>query len=258
MIKNKVWFNFFLALICFFAFTVSLFGTYFMLTTSGNVFAQTVGNCSDLPEVQIDTTPPFGDSINPNIPPGFAISGVWIKGGNTCFGPFITDGIFEDDIDGEEACFEVAGIGTTSISVTKTGNGETETCADIAQIEVIWEDDSPPVSPSATPAVTISITPTITQTANVTPNPENELGLTPIPEATPSADTQNPTNTPGPTGSVLGSQTEATPTITTLQGQVLGATTLPETASNKAEVLFILGFAVVSLLAYFLTSGVAL
>ncbi len=90
------------------------------------------------------------------------VTGVCIKAGNTALHEFLTA-----DPDGPIlGCYTIVGIGTSSVTVTRTG--DPQGCSGISHIDVI-EGDAP--TPTATPTATATppagATPTATPTAEV-------------------------------------------------------------------------------------------
>lgn len=178
---------------------------------------------------------------------------------------------------GSNGCYEVSGLGSTSVTVWKVGSGSD--CKNISHVEFYAQGASltPTIGPTFTPTPTRhcpcgSPTPTVTETPTptetpvptptatpeVTPTPGEELSPTPTPgggeEATPTPTTKptpTPTNTPstgggdGESGGDGGggeSQPSSSPAIG--GGEVLGAETLAATgtfAGNLANSLMAIG-----------------
>lgn len=101
--------------------------------------------------------------------------------------------------DGDNGCYQVTGIGTTTVTVTKIGSGPE--CKDISHVEFYADN-----GPTATPTVTLTATPTLTQTPTPTVSPTPGDG-----GPTPTDQPGNPTNTPTPT-EVTPSSLTPTPT----------------------------------------------
>jgi len=92
------------------------------------------GNCLD-PQAGKDESGPFVGTADP----GYVISAVAIKTGlGGCLNsPYTTDGTYEPDTGGPNACYQIVGIGTSSVTVTKVGQGAGAVCQDISHIE--WQ-----------------------------------------------------------------------------------------------------------------------
>lgn len=129
-------------------------------------------------------------------PTGENVTGVCIKSGEVAF-----DGLKHSRLITQngafDACFSIAGIGTSTVSVTESGSSG---CKDISHIDVI-------VGEKPTPTPTMSPTPTLTPTLTSTPTPTGTPTQTPTPTGTPSATptvtltpTAGATPTPTPTG----------------------------------------------------------
>ena len=184
------------------------------------------------------------------------VSGVCIKSGSGMFGDSHSESL--DNGLYEAGCYEVAGVGTSTVTVKKLLSGSS--CKDISHLDVytrVVEQELTPTptdveQPTPTPTdVEQEPTPTPTdveQEPTPTPTPTDiereptptviDKNVTPTPTNTPTP-TATPTNTPTPTptGSVLAA--EATPTNTPtptddpVDPDVLGAATeLPETSAG--------------------------
>lgn len=123
------------------------------------------------------------------------VTGVCIKSGANMWGGDHSP-LFTSDAENILACYSVGGIGTSSVTVLRTGP-PSSTCQAISHIDVIVETPTP--------------TPTLTATATPTPTP------TPI-----------PTSTPTPPAA-------SSPTATAVLGEVQGPTTLPATGGTPTD-----------------------
>ena len=227
--------------IIFLALVLSLFTVGFK-----GVAAQSQGNCNQNADLK-DESNPFSITA----PEGKVITSLTIKTGQAgCLGPYTSNGTYEDDLNGPNACYLVSGIGTQIGSAERVGDGEGSTCQEISHIEVEWGD---PQEPTPTPT---DVQPTPTE-AEPTPTEA---------EPTPTEGEPTPTNTPGPTdtptptptGQVAGTSTSNDPGDPSdpgdpgdpgVQGQVLGASTLAATGV-KTEILYSLGLFLIGIALY--------
>jgi sortase (surface protein transpeptidase) len=163
---------------------------------------------------------------------------------------------------GNNGCYAVTGLGTTNVSVTKIGSGNT--CKDISHVEFYADPGTTPtqtptpvvtptptpttlVTPTPTPTIVVSPTPTptraVTPTITPTPTPTTEVTVTPTPAVTPTPTvtvqvTPTPTSVPGATPTpteVVTPTSTPNPTSTPAPiggGQILGASTLAATGSD--------------------------
>jgi hypothetical protein len=168
------------------------------------VNAQGQGNC-DTGWVEKDEQAPFaynGQDI---------ITSVYVKSGQGCF--LLT---MNNPSDG---CYQAAGLGTNSVSVTQIGTPGPE-CQVISHVEYYADQ----VDPSPTPTDTATNTATSTNTATNTATPTETATIvvtdpvvtltptdTPVPTATDPAPTQTPTDLP-PTNTPTQPVTAASPT----------------------------------------------
>lgn len=176
---------------------------------------------------------------------GQIITGVCVKAGSDNqgfghFGPFNQNGLYQDN------CYQISGLGTSTVTVVRIGSGPT--CKGISHLDVytgttptptptpeITPTPTPPTRPTPTPTPEISPSPTPnmipTPTPEVTPTPE--ITPTPTPETTPTPNTTpgpTPTPTPGAGGSNNNNQSNNSSNQN--NGEVLGATTLAGTGAN--------------------------
>lgn len=126
------------------------------------VLAQGLGNCGAY-DVKIEH-PPFSYTGN--------VSSVTIKAGsqnqeNACF-------TFTQD--GDNGCYQVVGLHSGQLTVTKIGGGNE--CKDISHVELLLTLPSP--TPSITP--TPDVTPTATPGASISPIPSVIPSIVPTPE----------------------------------------------------------------------------
>ena len=242
---------------------VSLLASFYqlMLSPKTAVFAVT-GNCLGVPDNQKDETSPYSLTA----PAGYEITEVAIKSGPDCLGSYTADGTYEPDVNGPNACYQIEGIGSQTVTVEKVGQSQAQTCQNISHIEVDWSliqspTPTPTDVPSATPSPTDvpSPTPTDTQTQN---SPTPTVTVTPTPSVLGSSDEDACTNIDGIQSTIphrwfqngLGSKecrqfqygepedpgTSGQVLRTSTQGQVLGASTLASTG-NAENMLFVLG-----------------
>lgn len=175
------------------------------------------GDCSS-PTATVDGN---DDTLSYNASSGQTITGVCIKSGSNMFGGNEHSGVLGNGT--VESCYTVSGVGTGSVTVTRTGT-PSDSCQGLSHIDVITSSESP--SPSPTPTATPTESPTPTPTATPTATP------TETPTPTPAAAGAAATSTPTP--AVLGAAAESTPTPTpTPAGAVLGVSAeLPETGAQ--------------------------
>ncbi len=151
--------------------------------------------------------------------------------------------------DGENGCYEVEGLGTTSVTVTKIGDGPD--CKDISHASFYADSEEEP-TPTPTPTPTPEPTPTPTPTPEPTPTPTPEESdetsdptPTPTPEPTPTptpTPTQSSGNDGGTSNSSSTSSSNSTPSASpTPGGDVLGATTYAETGTAAETIISLIG-----------------
>lgn len=191
------------------------------------------GDCEDAQAQSIEGTQ---DLVTFNAPAGNTITQVCLKAGTPHF-------IFTSNT--SDGCYTVTGIGTESVTVTRTGTPSPE-CQEISHIDVYYEPATTP-TPTLTPTPTITATPTPTDTPtpteSPTPTPTISPAITPPPTSSPTpiaTATPTPTTgptatlTPTPTGVVLGAAATSTPTPT-VTPSVLGVSAqrqMPETGNS--------------------------
>lgn len=147
------------------------------------------------------------------------IGSVGIKAGNECF----------EYADSGDECYQVIGIGTIAVSVSKIGTGVGQYCQDISHVvfypqEGVSTSTPTPACHTPTPTNTPTPTPTNTPVPNPTNTPTPFLTNTPVPTNTPTptcipwptctptlTNTPTPINTPTPTSTPV---PEITPTFT--------------------------------------------
>lgn len=112
--------------------------------------AQGQGNCLGGGATKIDNP---GDTTTITAPGGQVITQVAIKAGTPCF-------IF--NADGTQGCYTVSGIGTSTVTVTRSGSGPT--CKEISHIEYVT-GTAPPPPPPPPPTTTTTTTTTTTAAA---------------------------------------------------------------------------------------------
>lgn len=96
---------------------------------------------------------------------GDTVSGVCIKAGNDMFGDGHSDQLSNGTY--ESGCYHVAGVGTSSVTVSKLLTGDT--CKDISHLDIYLNDGQG--EPTNTPTSQPSTTPTVTTSATYTPTP---------------------------------------------------------------------------------------
>jgi hypothetical protein len=114
-------------------FLVAFFGGGIL--SSSPALAQGAGNCLD----GANKVENPGDTETLTAPAGQVITTVAIKAGNPCI-TFTTDGTM--------GCYTVEGIGTPSVTVTRSGSGPT--CKEISHIEFITSTAPPPPTTTTT------------------------------------------------------------------------------------------------------------
>ena len=120
---------------------------------------------------------------------------------------------------GSNGCYEVSGLGTTSVTVTKVGSGNE--CKDISYVAFYAcasvTPTPTPTIPVVSPTPTPTPTPTTTETPTLTPTPtqtQTQTQITPTVTVTPTPTTSvDSTSTPTPTVTPTGTDT-VTPTLT--------------------------------------------
>ena len=133
-----------------------------------------LGNCAPEGSVVVKDEAP-GD-VNEFTSTSGVITAVYIKAGTPCY-EFLADQTI--------GCYTVTGIGTETVTVTRSGSGPD--CKEISHIEYVIGAPTPTPTPEPTPTPT----PTPEPTPTPTPTPEPTPTPTPTPEPTPS-----PTPTP--------------------------------------------------------------
>jgi hypothetical protein len=232
-----------------------------------NYFAVKAGNfevSADQPEGTIhcdgadfvSISPQSGDSATYTAPVGGIVDLVCVKRGNT-HTPYFSD-------QNPGGCYSVVGIGTNSITVTRT---DSDDCKDISHLDIVLRDPEVSPSPEVSPTPEVSPSPEVSPTPEVSPSPE----VSPTPEVSPSPEvTPSPTTPPNscdpeqfcstscgrvatdlpngscgikhcdPTAACIDPNPTATPTpedspIGGTSGQVLGATTDTYANAGVAE-----------------------
>jgi hypothetical protein len=182
-------------------FRILFIGT-FILSAIGYTFstsaeaAQPPGHCAPggaMGKVEFEGEGPYSVSS----PSGTIVTEIWIKAGNPCY---------HFTADANTGCYDIVGIGTNTVTVTKVDNGPD--CKDVSHIEFNWEtpptatalpsptpEDTP--EPSPTPEDTPGPSPTPEDTPEPSPTPEDTPGPSPTPEDTPEP-SPTPEDTPGP------------------------------------------------------------
>ncbi|QQG44476.1 MAG: hypothetical protein HYW86_00990 [Candidatus Roizmanbacteria bacterium] len=199
------------------------------LTTRQSTYAA-AGGCED---AQAQSITGDDNSASFDAPAGQTITKVCIKASTEHF-------IFTTNT--SDGCYTVTGIGTGSVTATRTGSAN-PSCQAISHIDVYYS------AVTVTPTETITPTETLTPTATPTVIPTIPTVIpteTTVPTATPTASstaTPNPTSTPGPTATpgptstptsaVAAAAITATPTPTLIP-QVAGAQITPKVAGASA------------------------
>ena len=137
------------------------------------------------------------------------VTGLCLKAGRTETHTFFAADTTTD-------CYDIVGIGTSVVTVTRPGEGSRE-CQAISHIDVLVTSFTP--TPTPTPICEECGTPTPTPTPEPTPTPTPEPTPTPAPTPTPE-----PTPTPTPVA-------DPTPTPTV----PLVPVTLPDTGGEPAR-----------------------
>jgi hypothetical protein len=115
-------------------FLVAFFGGGVL--SSSPALAQGAGNCLGGDATKVENP---GDTETLTAPAGQVITTVAIKAGNACL---------EFTADGTVGCYTVEGIGTPSVTVTRSGSGPT--CKEISHIEFITSTGPPPPTTTTT------------------------------------------------------------------------------------------------------------
>jgi hypothetical protein len=115
-------------------FLVAFFGGGVL--SSSPALAQGAGNCLGGDATKVENP---GDTETLTAPAGQVITTVAIKAGNACI---------EFTADGTVGCYTVEGIGTPSVTVTRSGSGPT--CKEISHIEFITSTGPPPPTTTTT------------------------------------------------------------------------------------------------------------
>ncbi len=168
---------------------------------------------------------------------GQTITGVCIKTGDNMFSGTGHSGLLENGT--YESCYTVSGVGTDTVTVTRTG-AASETCQALSHVDVFASSPSSPPTPSPSPSSspTSSPTPSPSPSSTPTPTPTPTPTVSPSPTAATPTPTTNTTSTTTTTaaGAVLGATAEApTPTPSPgPTGAVLGASAeLPATGPEN-------------------------
>jgi hypothetical protein len=106
------------------------------------------GNCLGGGATKIENP---GDTTTITAPAGQVITQVAVKAGTACF-------IF--NADGTQGCYTVSGIGTATVTVTRSGSGPD--CKEISHIEFITSTAPPPPPPPPPTTTTTTTTSTTT------------------------------------------------------------------------------------------------
>jgi hypothetical protein len=111
------------------------------ILSSSPALAQGAGNCLGGDATKTPDDP--GDTVILTAPAGQVITTVAIKAGNPCI---------EFTADGTMGCYTVSGIGTNSVTVTRSGSGPT--CKEISHIEFLTSTEPPPTTTETIPTTT--------------------------------------------------------------------------------------------------------
>ena len=195
----------------------------FIFSSHSSLNATGQGNCAD-GQIKIESDP-----FTYTDPQALPISLVWIKAGSAQS----TDGnqCIEFNQDSDNGCYLITGIGTSTVTAQKIGEGPD--CKDISHIEIILAQTEITPILTDTPTPTSSSIPTSTSTPTVTPQntPQTSPTSTLVPTSTQSP---QPTSTPT-SGSVGGGENTtsdhntSSSVETNTTGQVLGVSTMAHT-----------------------------
>lgn len=215
--------------------------TIFMSSTSLRQYALAdAGGCED---AQAGSVLGSNNLVTYNAPSGQYIYSVCVKASVEHY-TFISDG--------SNGCYTVSGIGTGSVTVTRTGSQDSS-CQEISHVDVYYGSSLPTATPTPTNNPTDSPTATPTSTATPTNNPTNSPTATPTPTPTSGGGSgplaESPTSTPTPTPyqeetptatpTVYQGENTPTPTPTSIQSNVGGtqenptATPTPTSSANS-------------------------
>jgi len=125
------------------------------------------GDCST-GYVYKDNNSPFGydgDEV---------ITKVFVKSGQGCFPLTITNP--------SDGCYQATGLGTTSVSVTKIGEGRGQVCQDISHVEFLSDPTDPPVTETPVTETPVTETPVTETPVTETPVTETPVTETPVTE----------------------------------------------------------------------------
>jgi hypothetical protein len=109
--------------------------------SSSPALAQGAGNCLGGDATKTPDDP--GDMVILTAPAGQVITTVAIKAGTPCI-TFTADGTV--------GCYTVEGIGTNSVTVTRSGSGPT--CKEISHVEFLTSTAPPPTTTATVPTTT--------------------------------------------------------------------------------------------------------
>lgn len=199
-------------------------------------------------------------------PSGENVDGVCIKSGSGMFGDTHSESLANGTY--ESGCYQVTGVGTNTVTVTKLLDGSE--CKGISHLDIYYSRSqvTPTPTETITPTPTDRVTPTPTETitptptSRVTPTPTEQITPTPTETVTPTpTETITPTPTltptPTPTGQVAGTSTSSDSggdpgdpgDPGQVQGQVLGASTLAATGIDSKP-LFVIGMILIGISLY--------
>ncbi len=163
---------------------------------------------------------------------GNVVTGVCIKSGTNAFAGAGHSGLFTSN-GTVDSCYTISGIGTQTVTVTRTGSGPT--CQGISHIDVFVA--SATMTPTATTVPPTSTATTVAPTSTPTEVGPTATATEVAPTSTPTEFVPSPTNTPA--GEAVATNTPASgvlaaPTATSFTTEVQGAT--QQQAQGETEV----------------------
>lgn len=169
--------------------SIFIIGLGVAIVLQTKVFAQGIGNCGS-GFLHKDESAPFGWT---RLDGDMIIKKVIVKAGSQNQG----DACFEfDQAPANDGCYEVLGLGTSTVTVIKVGEGRN--CKDISHVEFYGDlspspspslDPSPSATPSASPSPSIDPSPSATPSASPSPSPSVSPSPSPLPSPTPEVKT---------------------------------------------------------------------
>ncbi len=123
------------------------------------------------------------DIISFTAPAGQVITGICIKSGINMFGGTGHSGLITaDGVYGENDCYTVTGMGSSTVTVTRTGTPGSN-CQELSHVDYFTDPEPTPTPPTPTPPTPTPPTPTPPTPTPPTPTPPTPTPPTPTPPA---------------------------------------------------------------------------